>query len=128
MNNKAIIIGSGFGGLALAVRLQARGFDVTVLEKNKRIGGHAYPLKKDGYTFDMGPSLITAPEIIQRIFNCAGRDMNDYLDTVKLNPFYRIYFHDRTYIDYTDDSENMKEQMARFSTRDAARTSSSVAQ
>jgi phytoene desaturase len=117
---KAIIIGSGFGGLVLAVRLQSRGIDVTVLEKNKYLGGHAYPLKKDGYTFDMGPSLITAPEIIQRIFNCAGRDMNDYLDTVKLNPFYRIYFHDRTYIDYTDDSEYMKEQMARFNARDAA--------
>ncbi|NIW80137.1 MAG: NAD(P)-binding protein, partial [Calditrichae bacterium] len=59
---KIIVIGSGFGGLAVAIRLQAQGFQVTIMEKNEMVGGHAYQLKRKGYTFDMGPSLITAPD------------------------------------------------------------------
>ncbi|MGH7601602.1 MAG: NAD(P)-binding protein, partial [bacterium] len=98
---KTVIIGSGFGGLAEAIRLQARGFEVTILEKNAKVGGHAYQLKRNGYTFDMGPSLITAPNIIQSVFRTAGRDMHDYLDLVKLDPYYRIYFHDGAQIDYS---------------------------
>lgn len=119
MSKKAIVIGSGFGGLGIAIRLQAKGFSVTLMEKNERIGGHAYQLKKDGYTFDMGPSLITAPEIIGNVFQAAGRKMEDYLDLIPLDPFYRIYFHDGQYIDYNGDAEKMKEQMARFDPDDA---------
>lgn len=84
------------------------------------VGGHAYQLKKNGYTFDMGPSLITAPDIIQSVFRAAGRDMHDYLDLVKLDPYYRIYFHDGTQIDYSGHAEAMKAQMALFSSHDAA--------
>jgi len=116
---KAIIIGSGFGGLSLGIRLQSKGYDVTIFEKNEKVGGHAYQLKKDGYTFDMGPSLITAPDIIQKVFECAGRRMEDYLDLTYLDPFYRIYFHDKTYIDYNADAESMKKQMADFNPKDA---------
>ena len=117
--NKIIIIGSGFGGLAEAIRLQARGFDVTILEKNAMVGGHAYQLKKNGYTFDMGPSLITAPEIIKSVFRAAGKDIADYLELIKLEPYYRIYFHDRTYLDYSGDTRAMKAQMAAFHAGDA---------
>jgi phytoene desaturase len=116
---KAVVIGSGFGGLAAAIRLQARGFSVTILEKNKKVGGHAYQLKKGGYTFDMGPSLITAPDIIRDVFSAAGRQMEDYLDLIPLDPFYRIYFHDGNYLDYSGDGEAMKKQMSRFSAKDA---------
>ena len=119
MKQKIVIIGSGFGGLAAAIRLQAKGMQVTLLEKNAKVGGHAYQLVKDGYTFDMGPSIITAPDLIQRVFECAGKRMEDYLDLVKLDPFYRIHFHDGTSLDYTDDGEQMKRQMAQFSTKDA---------
>lgn len=119
MKRKIVIIGSGFGGLAAAIRLQAKGIHVTLLEKNAKVGGHASQLVKDGYTFDMGPSIITAPTLIQRVFECAGARMEDYLNVVKLNPFYRIYFHDGSSLDYTDDSEQMKQQMAQFSTDDA---------
>ena len=119
MKRKIVIIGSGFGGLAAAIRLQAEGMQVTLLEKNAKVGGHAYQLVKDGYTFDMGPSIITAPHLIQRLFECAGARMEDYLDLVKLNPFYRIYFHDGSSLDYTADSEQMKQQMAQFSKKDA---------
>ena len=89
------------------------------MEKNQHVGGHASQLKKDGYTFDMGPSLITAPDIIQRVFHSAKKDMHDYLDLIPLDPFYRIYFHDGQYIDYSGDSEKMKKQMEKFSSKDA---------
>lgn len=119
-NNKHIIvIGSGFGGLAIASRLQARGFRVTLLEKNQKVGGHAYPLERSGYTFDMGPSLITAVEIIRRVFQTAGRDLDEYVELVPLDPFYRLCFHDGSHLDYTGDTDRMKAQMAEFSPQDA---------
>jgi phytoene desaturase len=116
---KVVIIGSGFGGLALAIRLQSKGFQVAIFEKNKKIGGHAYPLERKGYKFDMGPSLITAPEILQRLFQLVGHNLFDDLKMIRLNPFYRIYFHDRSYLDYTDDSEQMIKQIASFNEKDA---------
>jgi phytoene desaturase len=116
---KIIVIGSGFGGLAVAIRLQAQGFDVTIMEKNEQVGGHSSQLIKDGYTFDMGPSLITAPDIIEGVFQAAGKEMSQYLTLRKLDPYYRIYFHDKTFIDYNGDGEAMKEQMAKFSPEDA---------
>jgi len=114
------IIGSGFGGLAEGVRLQARGHRVTIFEKQLKVGGRAYQLVKDGYTFDMGPSLITAPFIIRKVFEAAGRRMEDYVDLLPLEPFYRVYFHDRSFLDYSGDPAKMKREMARFSPHDAA--------
>lgn len=116
---KIAIVGSGFGGLALGIRLQSRGFQVTIFEKNSQIGGHAYPLKLKGYTFDMGPSLITATEILERLFQCAGHHLLDDVKMHKLNPFYRIYFHDNTFLDYTDDADRMIEQIGTFNRKDA---------
>lgn len=113
------VIGSGFGGLAEAIRLQARGFDVTIFEKREKVGGRAYQLVKDGYTFDMGPSLITAPFIIESVFNAAGRKMEDYVEIMPLDPFYRIYFHDKSYMDYSGDATKMKAEMAKFNSDDA---------
>jgi phytoene desaturase len=117
----AIVIGAGFGGLAIANRLQARGLRVTLLEKNAKVGGHGYPLEIDGYRFDMGPSLITAPELIEEIFSMAGHKLADYLELVRLDPFYRVYYHDHTFIDYSGDDKKMRDQMAQFNPRDARR-------
>jgi len=119
--NKAIVIGAGFGGLAIANRLQAQGHQVTLLEKNPRVGGHGYPLEIDGYRFDMGPSLITEPALLEEIFSMAGKRLADYVEILPLDPYYRIYFHDNSFIDYTGDSERMRLQMAQFNPRDAAR-------
>ncbi len=119
MKKNIVVIGSGLGGLAVAIRLQSRGFQVTILEKNEKVGGHASQLVKNGYTFDMGPSLITAPDIIQKVFHSAGRRMEDYLDLMPLNPFYRIYFHDGSFLDYNGDPDRMKMQMSQFNIRDA---------
>lgn len=117
----AVVIGSGFGGLAIACRLQAAGLQVTLLEKRERIGGRAYRLVDRGYTFDMGPSLITAPHVIDAVFRTGGRRLEDYVDLISLDPYYRVYFHDGTHLDYVGDGEGMKAQMARFSPQDADR-------
>jgi phytoene desaturase len=117
----AVIVGSGFGGMALAIRLQSAGLQVTVLEKREKIGGRAYQLKDRGYTFDMGPSLITAPHIIDSVFQAAGKKLSDYVELLPLDPYYRIYFHDGTYFDYVGDAQRMKEQMATFNPQDAER-------
>ena len=120
MTERAVVIGSGFGGLSCAIRLQAAGVDVTLLEKREKLGGRAYQLKDSGYTFDMGPSLITAPELIDSVFRAGGRRVTDYVDLVPLDPYYRIYFHDQSHIDYVGDVERMRAQMARFNKNDAA--------
>lgn len=119
MNKTAVIIGSGFGALSLAIRLQAKGIQTTIFEKNEMAGGHAYQFKEKGYTFDMGPSLITEPDIIQRVFASAGKKMEDYLEISKLDPYYRVYFHDKTFIDYNGDMDKMQSQIAKFNKKDA---------
>ncbi|MFK7845200.1 MAG: phytoene desaturase family protein [Rhodothermales bacterium] len=118
-NKEAIVIGAGFGGLSIANRLQSAGMQVTLLEKRPKVGGRAYQFIEKGYTFDMGPSLITAPDLIDDIFEQAGRSASDYFDLLPLDPYYRIYFHDNTYIDYSGDAEQMKAQMRKFNHKDA---------
>ena len=118
---RAIVIGGGFGGLALAVRLQAAGVQTTILERRPEVGGRAYQLKDRGYVFDMGPSLIAAPGILENVFHAAGREMADYLALSPLDPYYRVYFHDGSYLDYVGDPERMKRQMGAFNVNDASR-------
>jgi phytoene desaturase len=113
------IVGSGFGALSLGIRLQSKGYNVTIYEKQSMPGGHASQIKKQGYTFDMGPSLITAPDILNDVFKSAGEDMSDYFDLIPLDPFYRIYFHDGSFIDYNGDTDHMKSELAKFSQHDA---------
>jgi phytoene desaturase len=120
-DKKAVVIGAGFGGLAMAIRLQAAGVQTTILEKRERIGGRAYQIQDRGYVFDMGPSLVTSPGIVDSIFQAAGKNLHDYVEMIPLDPYYRIYFHDGTHIDYVGDPERMKAQMARFNQRDADR-------
>ncbi|NNM31945.1 MAG: phytoene desaturase [Gemmatimonadetes bacterium] len=118
---RAAVIGSGFGGLAAAIRLQAAGVPTTIFEKRERIGGRAYQFVERGYVFDMGPSLITAPQVINSVFQAAGKELSDYLDLVPLDPFYRVHFHDGTSLEYVGDPERMKSQMEAFNPRDAER-------
>ena len=94
MGKQIVVIGSGFGGLAVAVRLAARGHDVTVVEKRDQPGGRAYVYRRDGFTFDGGPTVITAPWLITELFELAGRAVEDYVTLVPVDPFYRIFFPD----------------------------------
>lgn len=118
---RAVVIGGGFGGLAAAIRLQAAGIATTLVEQRDQLGGRAGQIRDAGYTFDTGPSLITAPAILNDVFRAAGRRLKDYVSLEPLDPFYRVWFHDGTHLDYTSDVGRMQSSMARFDARDAAR-------
>lgn len=112
------VIGSGFGGLSAAVRLQTLGHDVTLVEKRDQLGGRAYVYRQDGFTFDGGPTVITAPWLIEELFTEAGRDPKDYLTIVPVDPFYKIFFESGETFHYNDDPEGMEREVARFNPAD----------
>ena len=142
----AIVIGAGFGGLSLALRLQAAGFQTTVLEALDQPGGRAYQKEIDGYRFDMGPTVITVPHFIEELFALrrgqpaldapdfpeailgddvrvregisGGPATSDYCEIVPILPFYRIYFDDGTYFDYDGDPESTRRQIEAINPRD----------
>ncbi len=105
MTDKIIIIGSGFGALGAAARLAARGFRVELFEKRDKPGGRAYVYEQDGFQFDGGPTVVTAPFMFDDIFAAAGRNRADYVEFQPLDPFYRIFDHTGRGFDYNDDSE-----------------------
>jgi phytoene desaturase len=115
---RAVVIGSGFGGIAAAIRLRARGYDVDLLEMRDRPGGRAYVYEQDGFTFDAGPTIITAPFLIDELYELAGKKASDYLDIRPVTPFYRIRFHDGRQFDYTGDPEHIVSEVRRFNPGD----------
>lgn len=135
---KAIVIGSGFGGLAMGIRLQSLGLDTTIVERLDGPGGRAYVHRAEGYTFDMGPTVITVPSFIEELFALerdaaalgepdfpqhvleaerirsgvsGGPETSRYCEIVPILPFYRIYFDDGTYFDYDGDPESTRRQI-----------------
>ena len=114
----AIVIGSGFGGLAAAVRLGAKGYRVTVLEKLDAPGGRAYVHRRGGHVFDAGPTIITAPFLLEELWTLCGRRLSDDVTLKPLDPFYRIRFDDGSWFDYSGDPEAMRQEVARFSPQD----------
>ena len=116
----AVVIGSGFGGLAAAVRLGARGWRVTVLERGEQPGGRATVHRQDGFTFDAGPTVITAPFLFEELWQLCGRRLADDVTLVPVTPFYRIRCHDGAQFDYTGDPAAMRAEIARFAPADAA--------
>ncbi len=116
----AVVIGSGFGGLAAAVRLGARGYRVTVLDRLDAPGGRAYVHKQDGFTFDAGPTVITAPFLFEELWALCGKRMADEIDMRPVTPFYRIRFPDGEQFDYTGDAAAMRREIARFEPDDVA--------
>lgn len=115
---KIIVIGSGFGGLTAACRLQAQGHQVTIIEKRDKLGGRAYVYEQDGYKFDAGPTIITAPWLIDEVFELAGQRTAGYVKLVKIDPFYNIRFEDGTVFNYNDDRENLLNQIRKFNPAD----------
>jgi phytoene desaturase len=115
MSRRVVVIGSGFGGLASAVRLVARGHQVTLIDKRDQPGGRAYVYRQDGFTFDGGPTVITAPWLITELFTLAGRRAEDYVTLVPVSPFYRIFFPDGDHFDYTGDAAQMDSAIRSFS-------------
>lgn len=118
MKQKAIVIGSGFGGLGAAARLAARGYDVQIFEKRDKPGGRGYTYELDGFKFDGGPTVITAPFMFDDIFELAGRSREDYVKFVPVDPFYRIYNHDGRIFNYNDDPDFIYQQIAQWNSAD----------
>ncbi|MHA6559047.1 phytoene desaturase [Pseudomonas alliivorans] len=116
----AVVIGAGFGGLALAIRLQAAGVQTTLLEKRDKPGGRAYVYEDEGFTFDAGPTVITDPSAIEELFTAAGKSMTDYVDLLPVSPFYRLCWEDGTQFDYANDQASLDRQIGALNPRDVA--------
>jgi phytoene desaturase len=115
---KIVVIGSGFGGLACAVRLVTQGHDVTLIEKRDKPGGRGYVYEINGFKFDGGPTVITAPWLFEELFTSAKKDPENYYRLVPLDPFYRIYFSDGTFFNYNGDKENILNEIRKFEPAD----------
>jgi len=113
-----IVIGSGFGGLSAAIRLTAKGHRVTIFEKRDQLGGRGYQYEIDGFKFDGGPTVITAPYMFDELFEAAGRRREDYFDLVPLDPFYRIFDSQGRYFDYRRDQEDMLAEIEKWNPDD----------
>ncbi len=118
MSNQAIVIGAGFGGLAAAARLRARGHQVTILEAGGQAGGRARAFESEGFHFDAGPTVITAPYLFDELFELFGKDRRDYFELVPVDPFYRVVFPDGRSFDYVGDDERLFDQIAQFNPAD----------
>lgn len=112
------VIGSGFGGLAAAIRLQSAGFQTTVFEGRDRPGGRAYVYEQDGFTFDAGPTVITDPTCLEELFALSGRKLADYVELLPVDPFYRLIWRDGSTFDYSNDQAVLDAQIAAMSPGD----------
>lgn len=113
--NQVVVIGSGLAGLASATVLAARGYQVTVLEKNEWTGGKAAVLQEQGFRFDMGPTILTIPSVLKRIFAEAGIDIEERLNLVRLDPQWRCFFDDNSRLDLVENPEQMADHLRQFS-------------
>lgn len=116
----ALVIGAGFGGLALAVRLQSAGIAVTVIEARDRPGGRAYVWKRDGYTFDAGPTVITDPDCLKELWALSGAELSEDVELVPVMPFYRLVWNDGARFDYSSDQAGLEAQIAQLDAADVA--------
>lgn len=114
-NDRVGVIGGGLGGLASACTLAARGHRVTLFEKNEWVGGKAAVLEQDGYRFDMGPTILTVPSVLRRIFAEADRRLEDHLDLVRLDPQWRCFFDDGSVLELHADEDRMAEAIGQLS-------------
>ena len=120
MTKKAIVVGSGFGGIASSLRLKALGYDVILLEKLGQLGGRARVFKKKGYIFDAGPTVITAPFLFDELFSLFNKKREDYVKFKRLDPMYNFYFNkNKKSFNYFDKVEDSLREIAKFNPQDA---------
>jgi phytoene desaturase len=117
---RAAVIGSGFGGLAAAIRLQCAGFETVIFEARDKPGGRAYVYEDQGFVFDGGPTVITAPHCIEELFELAGKKLSDYVELIPVAPFYRLSWSDGDSFDYVGDSDQMAAEIGKRNRDDAA--------
>ena len=114
----SVVIGSGFGGIAAALRLKAKGHNVTLIEKHPDLGGRARVFKKNGFTFDGGPTVITAPYLINELFELFKKDPKNYIKLSPLKVWYQFVFEDNSKFNYSGNENEMKSQIAEMSKDD----------
>jgi len=114
MGKRVAVVGAGLGGLTAACTLAARGHQVTLFDKNDWVGGKAAVLEQDGFRFDMGPTILTVPQVLFRVFGEAGRKIEDYLDLVRLDPQWRCFFEDGSILDLHEDVDEMARTIDEF--------------
>jgi phytoene desaturase len=115
---QAAVIGSGFGGLAAAIRLQSMGFETVCYEAHDKPGGRAYVYEDEGFIFDAGPTVITAPHCLEELFELSGRRLSDYVRLLPVSPLYRLRWSDGVSFDYVADEAGLLEQVRRVSPGD----------
>jgi phytoene desaturase len=120
MTKRVAVIGAGFGGLALAIRLQSAGIDTTLIEGRDKPGGRAYVWRDRGFTFDAGPTVITDPSCVDELFSLSGRSRADYVDLIPVSPFYRLLWPDGSRFDYVNDQAELDRQIAALNPDDVA--------
>lgn len=116
----AVVIGSGFGGLALAIRLQAAGIQTTIVEARDKPGGRAYYWERDGFIFDGGPTVITDPPCLTQLWALTGHDMADDVELMPVMPFYRLNWPDGTNFDYSNDDAKLRSEIEKLNPEDVA--------
>jgi phytoene desaturase len=115
---RACVIGAGFGGLALAVRLQSAGIETTLVEARDKVGGRAYVWEREGFTFDAGPTVITDPDALRELWALSDSDIADDVQLLPVSPFYRLNWTDGTVFDYSNDEVALRREIARISPHD----------
>jgi phytoene desaturase len=116
----AIVVGAGFGGLALGIRLQSAGVETTIIEARDKPGGRGYYWEKDGFTFDAGPTVITDPPCLQELWSLSGRDMAADVTLLPVTPFYRLNWPDGTNFDYSNDEIGLRAEISKLNPADLA--------
>ncbi|ARU16358.1 phytoene desaturase [Croceicoccus marinus] len=117
---RAAVIGAGFGGLALAIRLQASGIETVLVEGRDKPGGRAYYWERDGFTFDAGPTVITDPDCLRALWKLTDHDMEEDVELVPVMPFYRLNWEDGTNFDYSNDNAQLAREIAKLNPDDLA--------
>ena len=117
---RAAVIGSGFGGLAAAIRLQAMGFETVCFEGRDKPGGRAYVYQDEGFTFDAGPTVITAPHCLEELFEVAGESMDEHVELLPVDPMYRLQWPDGQAFNYVSDEDRLLKEIRRISPADEA--------
>ena len=115
---KSVVIGAGFGGIAAALRLRAKKHKVTLIEKQQDLGGRARVFRRNGFTFDGGPTVITAPYLIDELFELFNKDSKDYIELSPLKVWYQFIFEDKSKFNYSGDEIQMKKQIEEINKED----------
>jgi diapolycopene oxygenase len=119
-NKQVVVIGAGLGGLSAAISLATEGFTVELIEKNDKVGGKLNIMEKDGFSFDLGPSILTMPHIFEALFTKAGKTMADYVQIETVEPHWRNFFEDGTTVDLCADPEAQRRELDKLGPNTAA--------